>query len=184
MLSHNVEYLTLDLSWWHRQLKTSLREVCHWEICSETLKKKQLSVCSFCLILMVQDVSSQLPTPGRKLGWCPEWMCTIDTALTKTPVPQTHENGKAFPGSVMYANRWLTTTKTNVCRNHQPIVFFLLDWNLELPPYRDFLLRLAKKPRFIPNVYHKHIEFHTAAGLSPSGHAAYLITSFLHPLLP
>lgn len=144
MPSHNVEYLTPDLSWWSiedfSEGSMSLGDRL-WDF-----KKEQLSVCSFCLILTVQDVSSQLPTPGRKLGWHPEWMCTIDTALTKTPVPQTHENGKAVPGSVMYANKWLTTTKTNVCRNHQHMGFFLLDWNLELPPYRDFLLRLAKKP--------------------------------------
>jgi hypothetical protein len=74
-------------------------------------------------------------------GWYPKWNCIVDIsmAMTRTPMPQTHENGKAF--SWCKYGGWQHVQKVINDR-----ILPMDNCILRLISYRDLLPRLASLP--------------------------------------
>lgn len=87
------------------------------------------------------------PSPGS--GRSLEWMCIthMSTAMSRTPMPQIHGNGKAFSDANMDVYKWLTSSQSHRMQKPSTAVSSPMDdCSLGLFSFRDHPPRLASPP--------------------------------------
>lgn len=94
---------------------------------------------------------------------CLERMCIagISTAISKTPMPQTHGNGKWWVQEIGKAFLWSVMWMLTVCAKTGSCSFFLPDdCNLRLHPNKHFPPRLANPASCA--VHSRQVSFHAS----------------------